>query len=122
MSDYKNERQRILKDLTFAASEIYTGKDKQSRILEGLAIRVADEIQKMRMEDFENIYNEFAYINDGAFLYERTPRNDALPRNRRIMRLTYIYCNSGAMEHSTAKKVDQDTISDIAKKTVMFYV
>ena len=121
MSDYRIERQRILNDLAFAVEEIYTGRDKESRILKGLAVRVSVEIQRIRDEDFEKLFNEFSFIFNGSFIYERNPRKDVLPRGRRIIRFTHIFCNSSAMSHFTAKTVEIATISDLTKKTIMFY-
>lgn len=121
MSDYKAERTRIIFDLTYAVDEIYKGRDKQSRILRGLVLRIIDEIQKMREADFERLFYEYHFILDGSFAYERKPRKSMRSRASRIAKMTHIFLESGVMEYPTAKAIDENIISRLARRVILFY-
>ena len=121
MSDYKTERTRILLDLTCAADEIYTHRDKKSRILKGLVLRIIDEIQRMRDIDFERLFYEYHFILDGSFSYERKPRKNMMSRGSRITKMTHIFLESGVTEYPTADAIDKTAISTLARRVILFY-
>lgn len=121
MPDYRTERTRILLDLTYAVDEIYRGRDKQSRILRGLVLRIIDVIQKMRDADFERLFYEYHFILDGSFSYERTPRRGMMSRASRITKMTHIFLESGVTEYPAADAIDKATISTLARRVILFY-